>query len=187
MNIVDYLVNHTIAREPLAERLWREQRVLEGGTHPPMTRTVRGPVTLDGVILEESGGGPPAGEEDARKLLSSYANGFIKGPGAYVFEPWIIEGMRNLGRYGRAPTFVTFDAITLSEPWRTIGTREGEPIEQAMIETNGKARFYTLSEQGTFYLAREARADGGTWAVRKHNLFSLTPQFIEHITQKMHQ
>jgi hypothetical protein len=187
MNIIDYLTHHTVARPDLAEKLWQMQRVhtiAADGTprHPRLDEAITGQVTLDGRLIEETGTGLPLDEDNARKIVSTHSSEFAEGPTAYVLESWIVERMNPTKYGGQAPTLVTFDYAKLKEKWRRIASKSGKR-EEAMIETEGFARFYTISESGPIYLVRRSPADGGEWAVRRHNLFALTPELEAYLTE----
>lgn len=167
MNIIEYLVHHTVASEKRAERLWMSRSVTDTRGHLTLDREVEGPVRIFGVPVQELGTGRPLEEHEVRSYLSSTD---ISRGVAYVFEPWITEEM-DLRKYEREPNFVVFDNARLHTPWRRIGTINTTPLEEATIETSGRARFYTASDEGPIHLARVSFCDGAHYSVRKHNLF----------------
>ena len=167
MNIIEYLIHHTVARKERAEQLWMSQIVADAQGYPTLDREVETPVRIFNIPIPETGTGRPLDEHEVRAQFSTIR---INHGVAYVLEPWITEAM-DARKYEREPNFVVFDHARLAKPWRRIGTLDGAPLEEATIETSGRARFYTASKAGPIHLARSSFCDGAEYSVRKHNLF----------------
>jgi hypothetical protein len=133
MNLIDYLIHHTVALLRLMlRRLWQlHARRSYERTRTGTLRATKQDESVGGSddrwhVIEEAGTGSPLERTKHANHDVSHERRLRPRRRRYVFEPWIVEKL-NLGRYGRAPSFVTIDDITLTEPWRRIASENGEP------------------------------------------------------------
>ena len=167
MNITEYLVYHTVVPESRVRQLVACRAVEDHKGYLNLDRDVEGPVTIFGREVEETGTGRLLSEDEVREQLLELD---VPRGALYVFEPWI-AAERDLRKYEREPSFVIFDHASLTKDWIRIGSIGSAPLEQATITTQGRARYYTASVEGTIHLARVVECAHAEFEVRKHNLF----------------